>query len=155
MKKYLLVLGTVVIFFSCTKDSEIRSIDDNINHLNSVYVGDWNFKGNEISYTGYYVYDSLLNSTWVSDVNYTTNFNDSMGSVEFGDNINELVFRYCEACKPVVYSLEDSGMVYSEKFGGFIGWTITDSTFYNVVNPGPPGYSTSYSTYNIEGWKLN
>ena len=88
-------------------------------------------------------------------MNYTTNFNDSLGSVELGYNINELVFRYCEACKPVVYSLEDTGMVYSEKFGGFIGWTITDSTFYNVVNPGPPGYSTSYSTYNIEGWKLN
>ena len=86
MKKYLLVLGTLVIFFACTKDSEIRSIDDNINHLNSVYVGDWNFKGNEVSYTGYYVYDSLLNSTWVSDVNYTTNFNDSLGSVELGYN---------------------------------------------------------------------
>ena len=26
-------------------------------------------------------YMTLLNSTWVSDVNYTTNFNDSSGSV--------------------------------------------------------------------------
>ena len=121
---------------------------------NSIYVGDWNFKGTEFSYSGYYIYDSLLNSEWVSDITITTNYNDSTGSIQLGENINELIFKYCEDCSPVIYNLNDSGFVYSPGLGGETGWVLTDTTFFNIVIPSPPGYSTSYTTVDIEGWKL-
>ena len=77
-----------------------------------------------------------------------------MGTIQIGENIDELIFKYCETCDPIIYNLNDSGFVYSESLGGNIGWVLTDTTFFNIVTPQPPGYSSSYSTYNIEGWKL-
>ena len=126
----------------------------NSSDINSIYTGNWNFKGNGISYSGYYVYDSLLNSEWVANVTYTTDYNDSTGSIQLGENVDELIFKYCEICEPIIYNLNDSGFVYSEYVGGNTGWTLTDTTFFNIVIPPPPSYSPSYSTYNIEGWKL-
>ena len=149
--------------FSCINNSCIvsedglyTSLNECINNcnVNNIYTGNWNFRGNGISYSGYYVYDSLLNSEWVSNVTYTTNYNDSLGTIQIGENIDELVFKYCETCDPIIYNLNDSGFVYSESLGGNIGWVLTDTTFFNIVTPQPPGYSSSYSTYNIEGWKL-
>ena len=154
MIKSFLVIVTVIFFFACDKAIEKDESHDNSNHPNMVYVGDWNFKGSGVSYSGYYTYDSLLNSEWVSEVTYTINYNDSTGSIEQGENENELVFKYCNDCTPVIYNLNDSGLVYSENYGGYIGWELTDSTFINIITPPPPGYSPSYSTYDIEGWKL-
>ena len=151
MKKLLFI---PLVFFCCCEIVEKEEINDPITNPNINYVGNWNFKGNGISYSGYYVYDSLLNSEWVSSVTYTTNYNDSTGSIELGENIDELIFKYCEICEPIIYNVNDSGEVWSESLGGYIGWTLTDSTFFNLINPGPPSYSPSYSTYNIEGWKL-
>ena len=54
----------------------------------------------------------------------------------------------------VIYNLSDSGFVYSPNLGSNVGWVLTDSTFFKIVTPSPPGYSTSFSTYDIEGWKL-
>ncbi|GIR11719.1 MAG: hypothetical protein CM15mP23_02940 [Cryomorphaceae bacterium] len=85
---------------------------------------------------------------------YFTDYNDSTGSIQSGENIDELIFKYCGNCAPIIYNLNDSGYVYSEYYGGNTGWIITDSTFFNIVSPPPPSYSSSYSTYNIEGWKL-
>lgn len=154
MIKSFLVIVTCIFFFACNKAIEKDENQSNSNYSNMVYVGDWNFKGSGVSYSGYYSYDSLLTSEWVSDVTYITNYNDSTGSVELGLSENELVFKYCNYCDPVIYNLNDSGLVYSENYGGNIGWTLTDSTFFNIITPPPPGYSPSYSTYYIEGWKL-
>ena len=154
MIKSFLVIVTFIFFFACNKAIEKDENQSNSNYSNMVYVGDWNFKGSGVSYSGYYSYDSLLNSEWVSDVTYITNYNDSTGSIELGLSENELVFKYCSYCDPVIYNLNDSGLVYSENYGGNIGWTLTDSTFFNIITPPPPGYSPAYSTYDIEGWKL-
>ena len=135
---------------------EYATLDDclSVCSINSRYTGNWNFKGNGVSYSGYYTYDSLLNSEWVSNVTMTTNYNDSTGSIQLGANINELIFKYCESCEPIIYNLNDSGFFWSESLGGNTGWSLTDTTFYSIITPAPPSYSTSYSTYDIEGWKL-
>ena len=146
MKKLLFLFIPFIFFLGCEEEKA--------NNITSIYNGNWNFKGNGISYSGYYVYDSLLNSEWITNVTYTTNYNDSTGSIQLGENIDELIFKYCEMCEPIIYNLNDSGFVYSEYLGGNTGWIITDTTFFNIVTPPPPGYSPSYSTYNIEGWKL-
>ena len=152
MKKGQILLIIVFVFLlglvSCKKENE------NQNDLRLKYIGQWNFKGNGYTYSGYYVYDSLMNSQWVENVTITTNYNDSTGIVQLGQNENELVFKYCESCDPVIYNLDEIGLVYSSSLGGNVGWTLTDTTFFNIITPQPPGYSTSYSTYNIEGRKL-
>tara|TARA_B110000444_G_scaffold97169_1_gene92223 strand:+ start:897 stop:1436 length:540 start_codon:yes stop_codon:yes gene_type:complete len=178
MKKLLLLLSIPMIFFFSCEPEEIQepiftasynciendciaenvgqyaTLDDCLSacNINSVYTGDWNFKGNSFSYSGYYIYTP--DAEWYSTSSSTTSYNDSTGSVQLGENMNELIFKYCESCNPVIYNLNDSGEVWSESLGGYIGWTLTDSTFFNMVNPGPPSYSPSYSTSNIEGWKL-
>tara|TARA_A100001011_G_scaffold379394_1_gene445356 strand:+ start:630 stop:1169 length:540 start_codon:yes stop_codon:yes gene_type:complete len=139
--------GQYATLQDCLSVCDINSID-----FNSIYTGNWNFKGNSFSYSGYYIYTP--EAEWYSTSSSTTSYNDSTGSIQLGQNTNELIFKYCEACEPVVYNLNDSGEVWSESLGGYVGWTLTDSTFFNMVNPGPPSYSPSYSTYNIEGWKL-
>ena len=147
-----------MFFFSCEKESGISSAieeqenTDLNNNPNMDYVGNWNFKGTNFSYSGYYIYTP--EAEWYSTSSSTISYNDSTGSIQLGDNMNELIFKYCEACDPVIYNLNDSGEVWSENLGGVIGWTLTDSTFFNIVIPGPPSYSPSYSTYDIEGWKL-
>lgn len=151
MKKLVLVFIAIGLFLGCEIEEETNDISY---HPNMDYVGDWNFKGNGFTYSGYYVYDSLMNSEWVANTTITTNYNDSTGSIQLGENINELVFKYCASCEPIIYNLNDSGLVWSETLGGNVGWVLTDTTFFNIVTPQPPGYSTSYSTYDIEGWKL-
>ena len=146
MKKLLFLFIPFIFFLGCEEDKA--------NYISSIYNGNWNFKGYGISYSGYYVYDSLLNSEWMTNVTYFTDYNDSTGSIQSGENIDELIFKYCGNCAPIIYNLNDSGYVYSEYYGGNTGWIITDSTFFNIVSPPPPSYSSSYSTYNIEGWKL-
>ena len=155
--------NNTIIGYSCTENDcfaeesgQHLTLDDclSVCDINSIYTGNWNFKGNGISYSGYYVYDSLLNSEWVSNVTITTNYNDSTGSIQLGANINELIFKYCESCEPIIYNLNDSGFFWSEGLGGNTGWSLTDTTFYSIITPAPPSYSTSYSAYDIEGWKL-
>ena len=158
MKKLLLLFIPLIFFFSCEKENEVSYANEEEehnypdNHPNMDYVGNWNFKGNSFSYSGYYIYTP--EAEWYSTSSYTISYNDSTGSIQLGENMNELIFKYCEACEPIIYNLNDSGEVWSENLGGVVGWTLTDSTFFNMVNPGPPSYSPSYSTYNIEGWKL-
>ena len=176
MKKLLFLFALLIFFLACEEEEtnnntimayqcvendcfaeeggQYITLDDCLSacNINSIYTGDWNFKGTEFSYSGYYIYTP--EAEWYSTSSSTTSYNDSTGSIQLGQNTNELIFKYCEACEPVVYNLNDSGEVWSESLGGYVGWTLTDSTFFNMVNPGPPSYSPSYSTYNIEGWKL-
>ena len=158
MKRLLLLFIPLVFFFSCEKENDIshaneeQENNDPNNNLNMGYVGNWNFKGNSFSYSGYYIYTP--EAEWYSTSSSTISYNDSTGSIQLGENINELIFKYCEICEPIIYNLNDSGFVYSENLGGDIGWILTDTSFLNIVTPPPPSYSTSYSTYSIEGWKL-
>ena len=141
----LFVFTFLPFFISCEKENDLRL----------KYIGNWNFKGNGYSYSGYYIYDSLLNSQWTYDETFTTDYNDSTGSIELGDNLNELIIKYCESCHPEIYNLNENGEEqWSSSSGGNVGWTLTDSTFFKIVTPSPPSYSSSYSTYNIEGWKI-
>ena len=152
MKKLLLLFIPLMFFFGCELFNEEEVSNNPDNHPNMDYVGNWNFKRNSFSYSGYYIYTP--EAEWYSTSSSTTSYNDSTGSIQLGEDTNELIFKYCEACDPVMYNLNDSGEVWSEGLGGYIGWTLTDSTFFNMVNPGPPSYSPIYSTYDIEGWKL-
>ena len=80
MKKLLFLFISLIFCLGCKKEKA--------NNINSIYNGNWNFKGNGISYSGYYVYDSLLNSEWITNVTYTTDYNDSSGSIQSGENID-------------------------------------------------------------------
>ena len=141
---------------NCVSDNEGQylTLDDCLSacNINSIYTGDWNFKGNGYSYSGYYIYNPYAEWTYTESI--TTNYNDSTGSIKLGENINELIIKYCESCEPVIYDLNDEGLEWSESYGGNVGWTLTDTTFFNIIIPPPPSYSPTYSTYNIEGWKL-
>jgi hypothetical protein len=142
----ILVFTTfLLVLLSCEKENDPRL----------KYVGDWNFKGNGYSYSGYYIYDSLLNSHWTYNESFKTDYNDSTGSIELGDNSNEIIIKYCESCHSVIYNLNENGEEeWSDNYGGNIGWTLTDTTFFKIVAPSPPSYSPSFSTYDVEGWKL-
>ena len=141
----ILIYSSLFIFHSCNKENDERL----------KYIGDWNFKGNGYSYSGYYIYDSLLNSHWTYNETFTTDYNDSTGSIELGDNSNEIIIKYCESCHPVIYNLNENGeQHWSQNSGGNVGWTLTDTTFFKIVTPSPPSYSPSFSTYDVEGWKL-
>ena len=172
MKKSLLLFISIIFFFGCEEDAnnnyyncvgnecvpfnggQHTTLEDclSVCNNNSIYTGDWNFKGNGYSYSGYYIYTPY--AEWTYNESFTTNYNDSTGSVQLGENINELIIKYCGSCKPVVYNLNNEGLEWSDSFGGNVGWTLTDTTFFEIVIPSPPGYSPSFSTYNIEGWKL-
>jgi hypothetical protein len=148
--RILLSMTIITFIISCIKE---KGNDQNDPRLK--YVGDWNFKGNGYSYSGYYIYDSLLNSHWTYNESYTTDYNDSTGSIELGDNSNEIIIKYCESCHSVIYNLNENGEEeWSDSYGGNIGWTLTDTTFFKIVTPSPPSYSPSFSTYDVEGWKL-
>ncbi len=149
--RILLSMTIITFIISCIKEKE----NDLENDPRLKYVGDWNFKGNGYSYSGYYIYDSLLNSHWTYNESFTTDYNDSTGSIELGDNSNEIVIKYCESCHSVIYNLNENGVEeWSDNYGGNIGWTLTDTTFFKIVTPSPPSYSPSFSTYDVEGWKL-
>ena len=145
--KIILVWFTsLLLLTSCNKECDERL----------KYVGDWNFKGNEFSYSGYYDYNVPPGQSpnWVSTSSSSTDYNDSTGSILLADDPNELIIKYCESCQPVIYNLSDSGEKWSDNIGAIVGWTLTDSTFFNIISPEPPSYTPSFITYNIEGWKL-
>ena len=147
ISRIILVCTTFLFLFnSCNKENDGRL----------KYVGDWNFKGNGFSYSGYYDYNVPPGQSpnWVSNSSSSTDYNDSTGSILLADTPNELIIKYCESCDPVLYNLSDSGEKWSDNYGAFVGWTLTDSTFFNIISVEPPGYTPSFSTYNIEGWKL-
>ena len=105
----ILVFTTfLLVLLSCEKENDPRL----------KYVGDWNFKGNGYSYSGYYIYDSLLNSHWTYNESFTTDYNDSTGSIELGDNSNEIIIKYCESCHSVIYNLNENGEEeWSDNYG--------------------------------------
>ncbi len=139
MSKNLIIITLVLLAFtSCRKDDEI--MDD----PRLKYAGDWNFKGNSYTFSGYYDYSGMT-PVWTSNTSSSTSYNDSTGSIRFGKNQNELIIKYCSTCADVVYDL-------NENYQG--SWHINEIDFYNNVQPAPPGYSSYYSTYNIQGWKL-
>lgn len=147
ISRIILVCTTfLLVLLSCEKENDPRL----------KYVGDWNFKGNRFSYSGYYDYNVPPGQSpnWISTSSSTTDYNDSTGSILLTDNPNELIIKYCESCDPLIYNLSDSGEKWSDNLGAIVGWTLTDSTFFNIISPEPPGYTPSYSTYNIKGWKL-
>ena len=142
----LKVLTILVIVFSassCRKD-KVKLFED----PREKYFGTWNFKGNSFSYSGYYDYsgDPADGPVWTSTTTTSTNYNDSTGSVKAGDNLNEVIIKFCSYCQEEVDKLDESGTG---------AWGINEFQFYNNINPGPPGYSPSYSTYNVEGWKID
>ena len=147
ISRIILVCTTfLLVLLSCEKENDPRL----------KYVGDWNFKGNGFSYSGYYDYNVPPGQSpnWISSSSSTTDYNDSTGSILLADNPKELIIKYCESCDPLIYNLIDSGEKWSDNLGAIVGWTLTDSTFFNIIHPEPPGYTPSYSTYNIEGWRL-
>lgn len=148
ISRIILVCTTFLFLFTyCNKENDGRL----------KYVGDWNFKGNSFSYSGYYDYNVPPGQSpnWVSSSSSTTDYNDSTGSIELGDNSNEIIIKYCESCHSVIYNLNENGEEeWSDNYGGNIGWTLTDTTFFKIVAPSPPSYSPSFSTYDVEGWKL-
>ena len=52
------------------------------------------------------------------------------GSIELGDNSNEIIIKYCESCHSVIYNLNENGEEeWSDNYRGNIGWTLTDIIF--------------------------
>ena len=147
ISRIILVCTTfLLVLLSCEKENDPRL----------KYIGDWNYKGNRFSYSGYYDYNVPPGQSpnWIFTSSSSTDYNDSTGSILLADNPIELIIKYCESCDPLIYNLSDSGEKWSDNLGAIVGWTLTDSTFFNIISPEPPGYTPSYSTYNIEGWKL-
>lgn len=113
------------------------------------YVGEWNFKQTNFSYSGYYDYNVPPGQSpnWVSNTTNTVLYNDSTGRIELGQEDNELILFYGSSASPRILVLPESGNSSST-------WTITESTFVDYVVPGPAGYTPSYSTVTVEGEKL-
>lgn len=132
----LSLLFIVLIGVSCKKD---KKEDPRLK-----YVGQWNFKSNSYSFSGYYDYSGQT-PVWTYSESSSTGYNDSTGSISLGSSENELIIRYCNTCQSEVFNLNENGEG---------SWTLTESTFFNDIQPAPPGYTSAYSTYNIEGWKL-
>ena len=82
---------------------------------------------------------------WTYTESFFTSYNGSSGSVDIGVGENDLLISYFGTCEPVVYNLHENGLE---------AWWISETEFYNDVNPGPPSYSPAYTTYNIQGWKI-
>ncbi|MBB77430.1 MAG: hypothetical protein CL844_00320 [Crocinitomicaceae bacterium] len=135
---YFLLLITLV---SCQKE-DVTNTDPRLR-----YVGDWNFKSNSYSYSGFYDYNVPpgYSPIWTYTESSSSDYNDSTGIISIGLNPYELIIKYCNTCPSQIFMLNENGVN---------SWTLTDSTFFNDVVPPPPSYSPSYSTLNIEGWKL-
>lgn len=139
--KLLFYLLIAIILVSCQKE-EVTNNDPRLR-----YVGDWNFKSNSYSYSGFYDYNVPpgYSPIWTYTESSSSDYNDSTGIISIGPNPYELIIKYCNTCPSQIFMLNENGAN---------SWTLTDSTFYNDVVPPPPSYSPSYSTLNIEGWKL-
>lgn len=138
IRKSLLFLVLVVVLASCRKD-QVEVFDD----PRLDYIGEWNFKGNYYYFSGFYVYNPDPQWTYVTETR--TDYNDSTGTVRLGDQLNEIKIKYCASCAEVVYDLNQNGSG---------AWHINANDFYNDVQPAPPGYTPTYTTYNVQGWKL-
>ncbi|MCH2235998.1 MAG: hypothetical protein MK078_17290 [Crocinitomicaceae bacterium] len=144
-QKLFVVPFTFFLLFSvsCGKDK----VNGLSNDPRNKYVGTWNFKGNGYYYSGYYIYTGPdMTAEWTYTESYSTDYNDSTGSVAIGPGENDLLIKYCETCSPVTYNLDESGTG---------SWWINEYEFYNNSNPAPPGYSPVVNTYNIQGWKID
>lgn len=138
IRKSILFVGVVSALVSCRKD-EVEIFDD----PRTAYIGDWNFKGNYYYFSGFYVYNPDAQWTYITETR--TDYNDSTGTIKMGDNLNEIIIKYCASCPEQIYDLDENGMG---------AWHINENDFYNDVQPAPPGYNPTYTTYNIQGWKL-
>jgi hypothetical protein len=137
--RFIGIFAVILLLVSCGKL--------NPNDPRNNYTGDWNFKGNGFSFSGYYNYNVPPGESpqYVMNTNSWTDYNDSTGRIRKGKKSNELIVNYCSTCPDVVYIMEENGMGK---------WTLTSTTFYDDIQPNPPGYTSYYQTYNIEGWKL-
>jgi hypothetical protein len=136
------VVIVLLLAVSCRPDDGLLPEND----PRDVYVGNWNFKGNGYSFSGYYIFGEDMEPEWTYTESFSTSHNDSTGSVTIGVGENDLLISYCGTCAPVVYNLNDNGIE---------AWWINETEFFNDVNPAPPSYSPAYSTYNIQGWKID
>lgn len=135
----LLVLVLSVFLSSCRKDKEVDT-----NDYRSVYVGKWNFKSTTYKFSGYYDYSGFT-PIWTYSSSTTIGYNDSTGSVRVGPGKDEIILKYCSSCEEKVLDL---------KYNGLEAWTINETSYFNDVQPAPPGYTSSYTSIYIEGWKL-
>ena len=137
----LLFLGLVIHLTSCKKE------DNSKTDYRTQYVGEWNFKTTTFHYSGDYDYNVPPGSSpiWVSTSETTISENDSTGTVSLGSGENQLILKYCSTCEERIIDLDQNG-------NG--SWTITSATFYDNVQPAPPGYSSYYTTIRVDGEKL-
>ncbi len=132
-----LISGIVILSFSCSKDKVVPD-------PRMKYVGDWNFKSNSYHFSGFYDYSGQT-PVWTYTESSSTGYNDSTGSIRLGPNKNQIIIIYCSTCMDEIFDLNENG---DEK------WSLDSVHFFNNILPAPPGYNSSYSTYNVEGWKL-
>lgn len=138
--RFFLIFTVLLIAYSCKKDKVFNDNDPRMQ-----YVGKWNFKGNSYYFSGFYDYSTEV-PQWTYISSSSTSYNDSTGSIQLGSNNNELIIKYCSTCEPVVYKMGENGKS---------SWTLSVTDFFNDITPEPPGYVSTYSTYNIQGWRLN
>lgn len=108
------------------------------------YVGEWNFKSTSYYFSGYYDYSGQT-PVWTYTESTTIGYDDSTGTVQIGDNENELLVQFCNTCQTRIYNLIENNNGE---------WTISDSSFFHQITSPPPGYSPTYTTYKVEGVKL-
>lgn len=132
------VLLVMLVIAGCTKEKAHE------NDPRLKYVGQWNFKSTSYYFSGYYDYSGQT-PVWTYTESTTIGYNDSTGFVKIGENENELLVQFCNTCETRVYNLTQNNSN---------DWTVTDSTFYHNIQPAPPGYTSAYSTYKVDGWKI-
>ena len=125
-------------FLGCSKDKAHE------NDPRLKYVGQWNFKSTHYYFSGYYDYSGQT-PVWTYTESTTIGYNDSTGSVNIGEHENELIVKFCSNCQTRIYNLTDNGSG---------DWTILDSTFFHQLLSPPPGYTPTYTTSEVEGWKI-
>jgi hypothetical protein len=129
----------VLTLLGCAKD-KAKENDPRLK-----YVGQWNFKSTSYYFSGFYDYSGQT-PVWTYNESTTIGYNDSTGFVQIGDNENELKVQFCNTCQTRVYNLTQNNSG---------DWTLSDSTFYHQIQAPPPGYSPTYTTYKVDGWKLD
>jgi hypothetical protein len=137
----ILLVGLINGLTSCKKE------DDPEVDSRAKYVGAWNFKTTVFHYSGYYDYNVPPGSSpiWVTDNETTVSENDSTGSVVLGPGENQLTLKYCSTCSERIIDLDQNGKG---------SWIITDDTFFDDVQPSPPGCPSAYTTIRVDGEKL-
>lgn len=134
----LILLVFLVLFSACKKEEKSPKDDPRLQ-----YVGEWNFKGTHHYFSGYYIYNP--DPTWTYTSTYTYSYNDSTGSISLGENPDHLLIKYCSTCESKVFKLSENGTGK---------WTLSETDFFNNIQPAPPGYTPTYTTNQVQGWKL-